>query len=556
MSMTPRSLQISTAAAQKPFNGVYLYKYDFRTGDGVKFRLPRKNSRNPESIENVLAAVTKALELPRPAKQLFREDDEPITKYSELVPHMKVFVSCTAQYQEETLQDQYRSRIPKSSIGPKTLPSVTQPKYEPKPEDAAQHQAIASSPFTVRENLRDSLLSLYCSLQPGHAAQLSCAAALQKLHQDTQAYMIEDSLLSQFIGPNKVIFTTELGQYTTSWAMDRLKQLTPSDCTFTVTGPRQSGKTTILSILVSLFYQKLLLSSDTHKYLLFPINWQLQHIYLEDISKLYSLVIQTILHSLRYQRMEFIPIINILHQWLISILEMPVFPPIPPSISRFTNFPALAVQKVAQRIHELWNKKTGFSEFILEIFRLPNSFANVFDFTSAVYVYDHFDLTLAEIHAPPKFEGSKSVNLPRVLQSAMNGCPFFVASLDDADFFKCFNTECISLTTEHLVEDPDEKFLNVVDPAFNLSSNQCMGCPGYLAHFEKIIGMIQDINEKPQYKGPYAKVRSVVDIAKNELLKQEFCRLCMNLMDAADDEIDPDVLNELNARQEIELTLH
>jgi ABC-type lipoprotein export system ATPase subunit len=64
-----------------------------------------------------------------------------------------------------------------------------------------------------------------------------------------------------------IIRRTQLGQETTNWVLDQLKDLGAEGCRFVVMGTSHSGKSTLLSLAVSLFFQKLQLSSEIHSYL-------------------------------------------------------------------------------------------------------------------------------------------------------------------------------------------------------------------------------------------------------------------------------------------------
>ena len=418
--LTPRSIRMSSSQSNfknKEIEYIYLYKIDFPEVEGIKVKIPKKNSKNKDSLDPIFEVAFKTLDLLRPPKQLFDENDEPITQFSQIRPDLKVYVSCTTPAVDESQKPLYKSRLPKGYItSQKTLPIVQPPPFTPKPEDSVHHQAIAASPYTVKENLRDSLLTLYSSLTPVHKAHLPCNEALQKLSNETQQYLIEESLISQFIGPTTVLCDQPLGQATTSWAIDRIKGLHPEDYKFVICGPSQSGKTTLLSILVSLFFQKLQLANESDKYLIFPINWLIHQMYIEDIQKLYNLFVTITLNSLKSILMQFIPIINIFQQWFLNLLQQPIFPNLPPGITKFNGFPIPEVTKIGQNIHKAWNSKNGFQQFLKEIFYLPNNLAKCFGFKTAIYVFDHYDSCCLELNIPERFpDSTKSIQINTIL---------------------------------------------------------------------------------------------------------------------------------------------
>jgi hypothetical protein len=140
----------------------------------------------------------------------------------------------------------FTSRLP-----PKPAP---QPKPTPLPVNTRRHEGIAGTRLTANENARDCLLSLYSAPTPGHRSEPPSAASLAKLTAYAQPFALQDALLSQFIGSSSILKDTTLN--------DQRKALRPQQCWFIAFGPEQSGKSTILSLLVL----------DCSSQLVFPSN--------------------------------------------------------------------------------------------------------------------------------------------------------------------------------------------------------------------------------------------------------------------------------------------
>ena len=541
---SPRSLKPSRVTPPKdnrPF--VYLFKTDFPDN-------PAKRIRLPKTMKELFEVAGEVLELNRPVRQLFDSKNNAITEIDEIEPKMNLYVSCVPPPVDEDAQPMYKSRLPRNYYSTEKihLPPVKQPKHKPRREDALQHQAIAASPYTVKENLRDSMLALFDSLTPEHKSQLPCAASLTKLLADTQQFSVEDAMMSQFIGPSSFISETPLGQQTTQWMIKKLKGMKAEDCRFVVTGPSQSGKSTLLSIAVSLFYQKLQLTDEATNYLIVPINWFLHQIYIEDFQKLYGLMVSTVLNAIRASHMRFVPIMGALHQWFISLVHIPAFPPIPPSVLHFTPFPVNVVVEIGKNIHDAWNRKDGLKRFMNEIVNFPSKMASAFNFKSAVLVFDHFDASGFIIEPGDRFpESRESVNLGGLLSDACSEGPFFVASQDDGEFFKLFNVDKYThISTERLITDKGEKELVVTQSQITVNMDMCRGCPAYCAMFIRVCKLASEAMERAAVKSQFSRLKSVVDISRNEMLKQEFIRLCLLLAAAdTDNNFNEEKLNEL-----------
>ncbi|OHS96278.1 hypothetical protein TRFO_37550 [Tritrichomonas foetus] len=540
---SPRSIQSPRAASPKdtrPF--IYLYKIEFPDN-------PPKRIRLPKTITEILKLSNDVLELPRPARQIFDADNNPITDIEKIGAKAKLYISCAAPPSEED-EFQYKSRLPKPAGSTfHKLPTMKPPKLKPRREDQAQQCAIAACPTTVKENLRDSILSLFASLTPEHKAKMSMAATLQKMTTDTQLYVVENALITQYIGPSTVVSNTPIGQQVQAWMIERLKGLMPEECKFAITGPSQSGKSTLLNTAVSLFYQKLQITNEAPNYLIFPINWLLQQIYLDDINKLYNLFINTALKMLRNARMEYIPIMGPFKQWMSSLITQQVQAPLPPQILHYTSFPHDAVVNIGRAIHDSWAKPEGFRQFIKEIVSFPNRIAQAFGFKSAVYVFDHFDSCGYEISPTDHFatENQSSVVLSELVCEAIDSCPFFVASQNDFDFFNVFSLqEYKQLSTERLVTIKGEKEIYVQQPPIVLNMDHCRGCPAYCATFQRVCDLAEEAASRTALKSQFTKLKSVVDISRNEMLKQEFLKLCILLGNEDTENIfNEEIMNEL-----------
>lgn len=550
---SPRSIHSPKKSPQKdtrPF--VYLYKVDFPDN-------PPKRIRLPKNMKELLATATEVLELPRPAHQVFDSNDEPITEIEKIVPKANLYIVMTPAPPPEDDTPDYLSS-PRKPVGSpyRKLPIIKQPKNSPKQEDYNQQLQIASHPCTVKENLRNSIIALYASLNPDQISHISFAETIQKLSKDTQQFEFESILLSQYIGPTTVIESSPIGQQTTNWVMERLKGLPVEDCRFLVTGPSQSGKSTLLSIAAILFFQKLQLANQLKSYLMFPLNWLLQQIYIDDVVKLYHMYVDHTIAILKICRLELIPVTQYISNWFHSLITIPGLPAIPPTLTHYPNFPTKQFGELGKRIHDTWGKDDGFSAFVTEIVNFPNNLAKAFGFVSAIYVYDHFEACGYQLSPPPekfKAEFQEPVILSEVICKALNKCPFFIASQNDSELFNIFSVKNYQQwTTERLITTDEERELVVLQSKVLITKNMCRGCPAYLALYSHVCDLAAEVTRRASLKSQFSKLKSVADIARNEMLKQEFLRMCILLgLADTDGNFDENRMNELMEMEEISI---
>lgn len=543
MAISTRSLRRTTPQKDtRPM--INLFKIDFPDNPPQRIRLPK-------DLNELLVIATEVLQLQRPAKQVFDYDNEPITDISQIKPKMNLYISC-ANPISDTFDDSYKSRLPRVPKGTaKKLPIIKQQKVKPVNKDAQMHLTLAASSSTVKENLRNSILTLYSSLTPDHKAALPQEAndALAKLAKNTKQFIVEDSLLSQFIGPSSVINNTPLGQETSSWMLDQIKGLTIDECKFVITGPSQSGKSTLLSILTSVFYQKLQVSSETDNYLFFPINWLINQNCIEDVQKLYFVVITTTINMLKASHLELLTIINSLQQWLLSLVEMNALLPLPAPILHFPGFPCDIINQIGRKIHEHWTQK-HFKSFLRDTINFPNYIANAFQYKATVFIIDHFDAAGYIVRPVDHFENDENepVTLSDLICETISNSPYFVASQSDTDFFQVFSLldNSKQISTEYLIKGEGEKELFVQQSQIVLNMSMCRGCPAYCAKFIRLCEIAEEAAKESAVKSQYSRLKSVVDMSRNEMIQHEFIRLCLLLAAAdTDGNFDEEKMNTL-----------
>jgi hypothetical protein len=359
-----------------------------------------------------------------------------------------------------------------------------------------------------------------------------------------------------------------------------LKGLKAEDCRFVITGPSQSGKSTLLSLFASLFYQKLQVASDAGSYLVVPFNWYFHEIYLGDVNRLFEIIVSITLNALRAARMEIIPIVHVLHQWLLSLLTIPTFPPLTiPQSKKADPVWYRAVIDIGRRIHRYWNKKdtswaetavvkskiredNNFALFFNEVCAFPQRIARAFEFKSAVLVYDHFDLSSFFLEPGEHFpESRERVSLFAALWAGAQDSPFFIASRSDEallDLFRQFNIEDYrQLSTERLIDGREARELVVPQLQLALNVDMCRGCPAYIALYEKVVELANESQEKAAVKSQFSRLKSVIDISRNEMLRQELVRLAVLLANAdTDGNFDEGKVNGLLALTDFTVKVH
>lgn len=317
--------------------------------------------------------------------------------------------------------------------------------------------------------------------------------------------------------------------------------------------------------MASLFFDKMQIANETKNYMIFPINWLMHQIYFEQVSHIYALFVRTTIAGLRISRKDLIPLLPSLQQWMTSLITIPTQPPLPPILLHFPNFPTNAITLAGQEIHKAWfSMPTGLARFIDAMVKMPSSIARAFGFANVVYIFDHFDCCSLTIAPPPQQQTQQTaaseqpqlpqrnevkvsdVNFAPLICEMINTAPFFVASQDDQLFFNVFNIEKFTqVPTERLIKKLPEREIIVVKPNLTIDGSLTRGCPGYVSMYERLCDMVQEASDSAVVKSQFARFRSVIDITRAQMIKEEFYRISTLLAAAADSEIDSDG-NEVN----------
>ncbi|EAY01277.1 hypothetical protein TVAG_395240 [Trichomonas vaginalis G3] len=523
---------------------VKVCKLDFPEDTAVECKYNSK-------IEDFMVNAREALDLKRKPTQLFDQNMNRITSMKNLPEEIIIYVSCAKLPVDESTQPLYKIRTPAPTRPTIVLPLVEQEvRTKPHAQNIAEHQAIAASPNTVRENMIDSLLSVYTTLSPEAKAQLPESDALTKLLNERQSYLFQDSLVAELISPTTDIHDDPNSQIMYNYIIEKVKGFKAEDFKFAITGPMQSGKTTALSMAATVFFLKAQIAHDLQKYLIVPINFLQHELEITDFNKILTFMAVPTFRALKIHRPDFAPYIPLLQQWFLSLTAV-ALPTFPPQISPNDSLLRSNLTALGTKIHKIWNTPSGLKDYVDICMKFPNEIAIIFGFQSAVAVYDHFEHCAAALLSSEQFSASEGmVSIPVSICKSLTSIPFIVASHQDDEFYKYFTCDYVNLSTLRIAEAPKAK-IQLEDPVFTVKGDICLGCPAYISAYNKLCSNIQLMNDKSPGKA-FAKIRTVADISRREDVREEVLRF-LTMFDADDVNDDPDiVVNVLNGIQNTE----
>ncbi|EAY19381.1 hypothetical protein TVAG_100970 [Trichomonas vaginalis G3] len=509
---------------------VYINKFDFPEDPSKKIFLPKKQSQ-------LLSLATDALDLPRDAQQVFDTDGNVITNIDDIQPKQKLLISCTKPLPDPELEPKYKSRQPTGrSIRPVIIPK--QPDVIPPRDDAEIQQSLAFRNISVKEGIRNSLVSLYNNLSPQHKAQLESSEALKQLNEQNAKYLFDTYLSKHFICPTLQLDDNDIGKMTWEYALNVLKGKRPEDINITVTGPIRSGKTTLVSMLASLTIEKLIISNEIQNILPIIVNWSNYQPYSGDIHKLFDILCDATFEALNATKPQFKPVLDQIKQWITKAQSESVFPAFPPILQQYKDLPFNHITVVGTRLSNHYNNyKSNPRGYIQEVANFPANLAQAFGYNRILYIYDNFDTTAFAFanNTEGKVKTKSSVILSEILADSIKGNSYILASENDREFYKVFNTDASTvILSERIIKGKDEPDICIEDPTIRITYEDCRGCPAFCALYKDICQLIQNYLDKKVIKLSISKVVSA-DYSRKCLIKASLRKL-MELLyhDSAD----------------------
>lgn len=245
-----------------------------------------------------------------------------------------------------------------------------------------------------------------------------------------------------------------------------------------IIGPRSSGKSNILTCFASEIMKELCVTDNWRHFFLFPINFKVFAPFYEDLSALYGTMVDMVVSCLSWQAPFYSQYGSAIKKLFMSSINVQLVgassttsttkparksqtsstttsptptksmfskaraPPIVPKNSLFyRDVPhfALALQKVAQEIFNVWNEPGSLAEFMSLIYSLPSLISKAAGFSKVIYFIDNIEFADVEI-IPSKPFNANSENAViyniEILQYVLSGQHFVVTGEEQKRIFE------------------------------------------------------------------------------------------------------------------------
>ena len=294
-----------------------------------------------------------------------------------------------------------------------------------------------------------------------------------------------------------------------------------------IDGPRKSGKTTFLSLIIHQYILTMASHNMWKKSFLLIMNCEDFSFYASDLKLLYLHFVALSIDHLTAQVPDAIPYSEILKKYFTSIVESKHFP----SLSKkFCDDPrtskiAAACKLAASMLAHYWNSPNGRDEFCYTTFMLPVLLAKNLDFTDITFLVDNFDLLNVIIDEVPQFPSSRDElivieQFKRVLYQSN-----FVITCKDSDemFFSLNPLEAngIDLTSIATFEstmdvssvpqyEGYEFSFRIDEVTYKITAHHFGGIPAYISKWIELNEYMDEVvnsdKDDPEYEDKYAEV--------------------------------------------------
>lgn len=506
------------------------------------------------SLDKLLRDAIQILGLTSHAKRAFHEDGSVVSSFEELREMETLYISCGEKFGQGMPSPKRASpsSSPKRNEGsPKKeekeekqeAPASPPKENKVKKEIDSFQRVVALSTRTADETMKEATASVYASLDKAGKKRLG---TLQQLHDDVQGELLVQHLLRQSIAPKVVTDLSDI----TSLLIDKLKLLSMQEVKFAIAGPKQSGKTTVLYALASLLARKLQVSDEASQYLFFPVNFEVEVLELQDCSRLLRLFVATMFQALEYSSLKVLPYLEALRRWF-SLSVFGSFVQVPQDVVKSGMFDAEKLNELAKSINGALAQDSDHSleEFVAKVCAMPGLFAEACGLKGVIFVLDSFefcDITLCP--QPEAFSRSlKTVNLAQCMCKVLAKSPYLVSMQNEQYFLSAFTcNDCEIIDMCGLIQDPVcDGYIATRQPTMRLKITDCMGAPGYIGAFKKLMARIHAMEENAAFKTTYSMTRTAADLSRKKLIQQELIRLAGCLLVAGNEGISKHLLNEL-----------
>ena len=365
--------------------------------------------------------------------------------------------------------------------------------------------------------MREEVLNAFTMIEPESQDFLADVLSLEETHQERYFHSILKALedANMFPETEEIECENELRARARE-IIDKHRTVSASGVSYhfktAVVGPKQSGKTTFLRILIQELLKDVIATDSWKKTFIFPVDMaQIMH---TEPTVIFKRWISYVFAQFRAQlpsMLEYLPCIESSFAGLMDTKGTAV---LPRKLTQVLELRKLSseLQSILSNMAANWYNSAALVPWWTSVLMLPNLLASAFGFTTIINICDHFDETSMEIQPSYPFEGSPHVaflseiwkccvNQGSVIFGARN-TPEFMRLLDSLETFSFdmsnyldyHNLYDVARTVKYQDKEIVVEF-NESHELLKIYSSICAGVPSYLTKWYELNIEIDELDE-------------------------------------------------------------
>lgn len=311
-----------------------------------------------------------------------------------------------------------------------------------------------------------------------------------------------------------------------------------------IVGPRYSGKSTFLAVLVAKIGERLSMNGQWRKSFFFYINFRNASKSFKNIIEIYKAFVKATFKQAEVQIPDFSPFTKKCISFFCGVPSNQNSTTFPKrvAIDKVFEYADIRMTKLAEKAHMLLNNNSKFLETIDFIFNFPKEIARIFNLPEVTYVLDEFDECNVDIYNPyARNKKEQHVLIIDRFKRLLPTVSFVLSCLDLPHFLAVLDSirkDSINMKTQVQIiniadlpiKKPESNFEILVryyddHTSIRLTRDCCKSCIGLIVGWDRLIklGTIVENNNMLESKITLKKSKSK-KITQDDVRVLEYAR--------------------------------
>lgn len=311
-----------------------------------------------------------------------------------------------------------------------------------------------------------------------------------------------------------------------------------------IVGPRYSGKSTFLAVLVAKIGERLSMNGQWRKSFFFYINFRSVSKSFTKLSEIFKAFVRATFKQAEVQIPNFSPFSKKCISFFYGILSNQNSTTFPKrvAIDKVFEYADIRMTKLAEKAQMLLNNNSKFVEAIDFIFNFPKEIARIFNLPEVTYILDDFDECNVNIYNPyAKSKKEQHVLIIDRFKRLLPTVSFILSCLDLPHFLAVLGSiqkDSVNIKNQvHIIniadmpiKKPESNFEVLVryddnHTSIRLTRDCCKSCIGLIVGWDRLIKLGQIVENNNMLQSKVAlKNPKTVKVTQDDIRVLEYAR--------------------------------